>query len=161
MKTLSIHLISTLIGAIAFLFSSFASAQVDRTSDLYAQLQARDSLLFSVGFNQCDMTQFEALLDTDFEFYHDQGGITSSKEDFISSFRTNMCPGGKNVTQRRLDRKSLEVYPLHENAQLYGAIQSGIHYFQTTEAKFTHLWIMTDRGWKIRRILSYDHHQAK
>ena len=63
---------------------------------------------------------------------------------------------------------SLEVYPLYNNGQLYGAIQHGVHTFEFLNhqgeyqkgdiAKFTHVWVLEDGTWKVRRELSYDHH---
>ena len=67
----------------------------------------------------------------------------------------------------------MEVFPLcTDNKQkLYGAIQNGIHDFyqqekgekarKTNTAKFTHLWIIEDGDWKLKRVLSYDHQIPK
>lgn len=43
-------------------------AQVDKNSDLYKTILAQDSLLFNIGFNQCDISQFEKLLSENLEF---------------------------------------------------------------------------------------------
>jgi len=71
------------------------------------------------------------------------------------------------TTWRKLNNESLEVYPLYNNEVLYGAIQEGTHEFyeqykgeeprKTSEAKFTHVWILENNQWKLRRVLSYDH----
>ena len=55
---------------------------------------------------------------------------------------------------------SLQVYPIKG----YGAVQTGVHRFvergvpTMTVAKFVHLWRKTDDGWKLSRVLSFDHH---
>ena len=69
--------------------------------------------------------------------------------------------------RRELVDESLEVFPLRDNGVLYGAIQRGIHRFFATEegeperetsvARFTHLWLLVDGEWKLKRVLSFDH----
>lgn len=133
---------------------------------LYAILKGKDSLLFSIGFNTCDTTQFERLLSESFEFWHDEGGITSSKREFIRGFMVNVC--GQDYRARRVLREgSLEVFPLRRNGKLYGAIQTGIHGFYavwpgepdklTSRAKFVHVWTLEAGDWKLARGLSFDH----
>ena len=135
--------------------------------ELFELLRAKDSLLFEIGFNQCNLTQSGALLTEDLEFYHDQGGITGSKAEFMQVMRSGICSGGKYTSRRELLKESLEVYPLYDNGKLYGAIQMGMHRFyertkegperEGSTARFTHLWLLTEDGWKIKRVLSYDH----
>ncbi|MDA3615061.1 hypothetical protein [Polluticaenibacter yanchengensis] len=43
-------------------------AQVDKNSDLYKTILVQDSLLFNIGLNQCDISQFEKLLSENLEF---------------------------------------------------------------------------------------------
>ncbi len=54
------------------------------TTSLFQQLKTCDSLLFNIGFNECNLTVFDTLVADDFEFYHDQSGITPNKEAFLS-----------------------------------------------------------------------------
>jgi hypothetical protein len=145
-------------------------AQKDKTSELYQTIKARDSLLFDVGFNTCDLSQFENLVSEDFEFYHDEAGITSSKPEFIKSIKEGIC-NLPYKPRRALDKKSLAVYPLEKNGVLYGAVEEGIHRFYarekdkaeylTSTAKFTHVWILENGEWKLSRGLSYNHRQPK
>ena len=149
------------------LFTVFSvNAQVSKVSTLYKTLQTQDSLLFSVGFNNCDISQFDKIVSNDFEFYHDQAGITSSKNDFIKGIKNNLC--GLNYKARRvLENESLEVYPLMKNGIIYGAVQNGVHRFYaletnkpeyfTSRARFTHVWKLENGIWKLLRGLSYDH----
>ncbi len=76
-----------------FLISAISnlSAQVQHTDKLYETLKEKDSLLFDVSFNTCDISQFENLVSDNFEFYHDKAGITNSKAAFISGIKNGLC----------------------------------------------------------------------
>ncbi len=136
------------------------------SSDLYKTLKTNDSLLFEIGFNTCDIKQFENLLAEDFEFYHDQAGITPNKLSFVDGIRNGLCKLPYRP-RRELLKGSLEVFHLYKNGVLYGAIQMGKHRFFANEkdtpeyftsiAKFTHVWILENGEWKLLRGLSYDH----
>ncbi len=145
---------------ILFLVSSI-NAQIDKKSDLFNTLKIKDSLLFEEGFNQCNLNQIEKLIVDDIEFYHDKDGLTNSKQQFIDSLRAHLCLSGKNVTKRILDKASLEVFPLYQEGKLYGALQNGIHSFDQIKAKFSHIWLIENKEWKLSRVVSYDHHQEK
>ena len=47
---------------ISIIFSAKSIAQLNKNSALYNTIILNDSLLFNVGFNQCDIAQFEHLL---------------------------------------------------------------------------------------------------
>ena len=150
-----------------FVFFGIGRAQVKTNSELYKTLKANDSLLFEEGFNKCNLKAFEGIIASDLEFYHDESGITNSKAEFIQTFRRNICRSMENKSKRALIIGTLEVFPLYNNGQLYGAVQKGEHrFFHPAEdgssapgstAKFTHLWLKEESGWKIKRVLSYDH----
>ncbi|MFT5255191.1 MAG: hypothetical protein ACI9RL_000530, partial [Candidatus Paceibacteria bacterium] len=65
----------------------------------------------------------------DIEFYHDLGGITNSKRTFINSIKNGLYKSNVYRSRRALIAGSLEVFPLHKNDTLYGAIQKGEHRF--------------------------------
>ncbi|WP_299218272.1 DUF3471 domain-containing protein [uncultured Aquimarina sp.] len=142
-----------------FLLVSITSGYAQTKSDLFLTLKAKDSLLFEVGFNQCNLVQIEKLIAHDIEFYHDRDGITKSREKFIASIKNNLCTSGKNIISRVLDDSSFEVFPLYKNGELYGAIQNGSHSFGQTQATYSHLWLIDKQQWKLSRVLSYNHHQ--
>lgn len=153
--------------SIFFLSASFfASAQVDTNSDFYKTILSKDSLLFQVGFNTCNIAQFDALLSEKFEFFHDIGGI-SDKTKFLNDLKTGLCKSPETYQSRReLIPGSTKVFPLYENGKLYGAIQYGEHRFYesmkgkerfASTAKFTHVWILENGTWKLSKSLSYDH----
>ena len=133
---------------------------------LFKTLKAQDSLLFDIGFNTCDIEMFERLVSEDFEFYHDQSGITPDKEAFIQNTREGLCKLDYQPI-RKLDEGSLKVFPLMNNGVLYGALQTGSHRFYakrdgeslvfTSTAVFDHLWLLEDGEWKLKRVISYNH----
>ena len=151
--------------------STLLSAQVAADSELYKTLQSKDSILFDAAFNRCDPDTLESIFTEDFEFYHDKGGITDSRDAFLQPLRDNCAerdPSAPQYSKRILIKGSLEVYPLYKNGELYGAIQHGVHRFEFLNdkneyqrgdiAKFTHVWVLQDGRWKVKRELSYDHH---
>ncbi|MET3036316.1 nuclear transport factor 2 family protein [Chryseobacterium sp. NRRL B-14859] len=149
------------------LFSQFFYTQVKTTDELYTTAKKLDSLIFDVGFNQCDLSHYDSIVSNDLEFYHDKGGITSGKEAFIASIKNNIC-SNTNKVRRTLVPNSMKVYPLYNNTNvLYAFIQEGEHDFaelsqgkwnKGSRAKFTILWLYEDKQWKMKRVLSYNHH---
>ena len=89
------------------------------------------------------------------EFYHDQGGLTTSKQQILDATRRNIC--GK-VT-RELVKGSIEVYPING----YGAVEMGMHKFHNNTrkedtpslpGKFVIIWQHKNNSWKITRVIS-------
>jgi len=147
-----------------------AQGQLSTDNELHLLLKEKDSVLFNAAFNKCDAETMALLFTEDFEFYHDKGGVTIGRETFLNPIKAaclNWDPKSPQPSKRILIENSLRVYPLQKDGQLYGAIQEGIHRFEFLNekqqyqkgdiAKFTHLWILTDGQWKIKRELSYDH----
>lgn len=137
--------------------------------EVFEILRQKDSLLFKLGYNNCDTATLRTLISDDFEFYHDQAGIVNSKDFFIKGI-SGLCHMSYKAT-RELNKNSLEVHLLKNNGKLYGAIQRGEHAFYgeeedkpkylTSTAKFTHLWILQEGSWVVKRVLSYDHASPK
>ena len=142
-------------------FSVFA--QVNKNSDLYKTILSKDSLLFEVGFNHCDIKQFEILLSENLKFYHDKDGI-SGKTKFLFDLKNGLCkdPSTRQVN-RFLVKESTEIFPLYKNGILYGAVQNGEHMFsekresQAGIAKFTNFWQLENGQWKLATSFSFDH----
>ena len=134
--------------------------------ELFNLLKEKDSLMFELSYNQLDTSILEELATDDIEFYHDQGGATYTKEDFINGMKSL---GNLSYKARReLVQGSIEVFPMHKNGELYAAILKGEHAFYakepnekpeylTSTAKYSILWILVDGEWKMSRIYSYDH----
>ncbi len=164
-------LVRHLILIIALLFAViFGRSQEAPHTELYQLLKEQDSLLFDAAFNKCDTAAMADLFTEDFEFYHDKGGATFGRDNFLAP-TIEVCasrnPGEPQPSKRILLDGSLEVFPLYKKGVLYGAIQHGIHRFEFLNnqgeyqrgdtARFTHLWVLEEEGWKIKRELSYDH----
>ncbi|MFY0603425.1 MAG: DUF4440 domain-containing protein [Flavobacteriaceae bacterium] len=163
-------LVKLILLIITFFLSLMSNAQVDTKSELFEQLKKNDSLLFESSFNKCKTSDLIPLISEDFEFYHDQGGITNTKKDFVASVKKNICSNPKSKPKRELINGSLQVFALYNKGVLYGAIQKGKHNFflieegksrATVTAYFTHLWILENKKWLLRRVLSYDHQPIK
>ena len=156
--------LTTLLFAISLL-----SAQVDKKSELYKTILSKDSLLFNIGFNTCNIHQFEFLLSEEFEFFHDKDSI-SNKKKFLADFRSGLCKSPTTYQSRReLLPESTQIFALYKKDKLYGAIQMGTHQFYENIppkkevlvgiAKFTHIWLLKNDIWKLSKSLSYDHQE--
>lgn len=155
-----------LIGILLFQIQ-FGFSQETENSALYKTIMSKDSLLFNVGFNTCNIKQFEDLLTDDFEFFHDKDSI-SDKARFLKNLKSGLCGSPTTYQSRReLVDGSTEIYPMYKKGVLYGAIQIGTHRFYETStgnpeqfgsiAKFTHVWLLKNKEWKLARSLSYNH----
>ena len=167
------HLKSILIG-ILFFQIHLVFSQEEKNSALYKTIISKDSLLFHIGFNTCDVSQFENLLSDNFEFYHDKDSI-SNKSVFVQTLKKGLCGSiGTFQARRYLIPNSTEIYPLYKKGILYGAMQMGIHQFYEkwadknasisnakehfgSTARFTHVWLLENGIWKLKRSFSYDH----
>ena len=158
------QILCSLIFLTLSIFSVFA--QVDKSSSLFIELKKQDSMLFERGFNNCDLVYLESRIAEDLKFYHDQSGV-QDKSAFIENTQKYICSNSGKKPIRKVDANSLEVFPLYNNGELYGALQKGIHHFYlrengeedvwTSTAKFTHVWVLNNEVWKISEVLSYDH----
>jgi CubicO group peptidase (beta-lactamase class C family) len=161
-----------LIVITALLLTIFTSkAQIANDTELYKNIIKKDSLLFNIGFNTCEVNQFEKHLSSDFEFYHDKGG-QQNKVAFLNALKNGLCKSPDQYQSRReLLNYSTKIYPLYNNKKLYAVIQTGIHNFYETfnngkaqfasSANFNHLWLLENNDWKLKRSLSYNHKNKK
>lgn len=135
-----------------------------QSGDLYDQIAKMDSVYFSAQ-NACDLQGYASYLSEDFEFFHDKGGFTASKDDEMKGMAI-FC-GKEQRTRQPLRRElvdgSLKVYPMDN----YGALEfcSHVFYLQINDGtekvvgsgKMTALWKLINNQWKLTRIISYDH----
>ncbi len=141
-------LLAILLGAIAE-----SLAQVPADSELYKKIESLDAAYFT-AYNTCDLDTQARLLDDALEFYHDQGGLSTSKPEILEALRVNIC--GK-VT-RSLVEGSLEVHEIKG----FGAVALGLHKFHNREepeaiskpSRFVTVWKQNDDAWTMYRIIS-------
>jgi ketosteroid isomerase-like protein len=124
------------------------------SQELYDSIVNMDSIFFN-AYNNCDLETQTAIYSDSIEFYHDQGGLMTSKQAMIDATKKNIC--GK-VT-RELVKGSVEVYPIKG----YGAVEMGLHKFHNnTEkegtpshaSKFIVIWQHRNNEWKMTRVIS-------
>lgn len=147
--------LSRFLAVLGMAFATVSQAQDDaKSGPLFDQLARMDHELFDAAFVACDTAKFRALFTNDAEFYHDRTGAAFGE----AARSMKSCPRDQGVT-RTLVPGSLEVYPM----QGYGAIQMGRHVFArkgepgSEVAKFVHLWKREGGGWRLARVLSFDH----
>ncbi|MCY7410401.1 MAG: nuclear transport factor 2 family protein [Chitinophagales bacterium] len=126
---------------------------VPESKELYDTIVKMDSLYFDT-YNNCNLEKMSTLMAEDIEFYHDRGGVSTSKSEILDGIKKNIC--GK-VT-RTLTKGSVEVYPIKN----YGAIEMGYHRFYKSaepdetskDSKFIVIWQQKDGSWKMTRVIS-------
>lgn len=145
------------------LFSLIAKGAAQAThqepghGSLYKELYTMDSLLFK-AFNTRDLASLRTYFSTDLELYQDNVGVRNY-EQAMDAFQGLFSR--EYLLTRELVKGSMEVYPIKD----FGAIQSGLHTFSHVENgklekgtfKFMHVWEKTKEGWKIKRLITYDH----
>lgn len=155
-----LKLVSLLALLITLVVSMTASAQSKdaytyKISDqkLYDAIVHMDSVYFN-AYNTCDMATQAAIYSDSIEFYHDKGGLMTSKKDLLQALKDNIC--GK-VT-RVLVPGSIEVYPVGN----WGAVEIGLHRFinhvesetPSKPDKFIVIWQHKNDKWQITRVIS-------
>ncbi len=123
---------------------------------LYETIIKMDSLFFGY-YNTCEtnLDKYAAFYSENIEFFHDQGGLMSSKQGIVDATKRNIC--GK-VT-RELVKGSVEIYPIKD----YGAIEIGLHKFHNNQepsgtpskiGRFMITWKKENNDWKIVKVVS-------
>jgi hypothetical protein len=141
---------------LAFLFMSFRTKPVNFATEpksLYDSIADMDAI-WEDAYNNCKLDVMEEIISEDLEFYHDLGGLMTSKQKLNEALKANIC--GK--VKRILKKGSLEVYSIKG----YGAVEMGLHAFYNTKdpasdlhySKFVHIWKRTNGRWSITRVIS-------
>lgn len=148
-----IFILSITLFASAALHAQKQTATAQKS--LYDEIVAMDSIYFN-AYNNCNMQTQESLYADNIEFYHDKGGLSTSKKDILDAIKKNIC--GK-VT-RELIKGSIEVYPING----YGAVEMGLHRFHNNQepesnqpkegSKFIIIWHNKNGKWEITRVIS-------
>jgi CubicO group peptidase (beta-lactamase class C family)/ketosteroid isomerase-like protein len=138
-------------------------AKVDATfapelKSLLTEIKEADVRLFS-AYNRCDVSTFSSLFVKDLEFFHDTTGLTDLRWNVDAL--TKRC-AEKTKYRRELDEDSLQVYAIPG----YGAMELGMHRFYErgdgtekldASPRFMNIWKKEPDGWKLARVISYDH----
>ncbi|GGY61027.1 hypothetical protein GCM10011613_00460 [Cellvibrio zantedeschiae] len=170
------------LSGFVFLFSSAAfcaDAEIKNTqptteeakkSSLFQTMREQDRNFFEQAFNQCNLEYLEKAIAKDFRMYHDKGG-PQDRAQFLHNVKQNICANPNKKPIRKLEENSLQLFPLYNDNQLYGAIQTGIHHFYIREsnksdvhtgtANFTHIYLLENGQWILKEALSYDHTAAR
>lgn len=149
------------VASIVLLIALTANSQQPYTykpddQKLHDTIVKLDSIFFSL-YNNC-ATQLQAYADfykDSVEFYHDLGGLSTSKKDVVEGTKKYIC--GK-VT-REVVKGSIEVYAIKD----YGAVEMGLHLFHNNQekqdgppkvSKFIIFWQRSSKGWHIAKVVS-------
>lgn len=149
------------LGMLLFTVAGLAHAADDAT--LATTMARLDTEMFN-AFNSCDkpgqLDKYASYFDPHIEFYHDNGGVTWTRDVMIGQTAKNVC--GKY--RRELVPGSLKVSPVKD----FGAIATGAHTFcqfggSKCEgvAEFTLIWRLRDGVWQVTRALSYGHRENR
>lgn len=68
-------LLKIIIAIISLFYSFIMNAQVEKSTELFKILAAKDSILFVRTFNNCEIEKLDPIIADNFEFYHDVVGI--------------------------------------------------------------------------------------
>jgi hypothetical protein len=139
------------------------SAHVPSADPLFDEISALDTAVFD-AFNHCSepgqLERHASYFAPDVEFYHDQGGVTWTRDAMIANTWKHVC----GHFRRELIPGTLKVYPIKD----FGAIEQGVHRFcQFTTgacdgmADFVIVWRHQGDKWQITRVLSYGHRPTK
>jgi len=151
--------------AVTTLATSVASAPTDEPATkaaadpLFDTISALDTAVFG-AFNNCSspeqLQKHAGYFSPDVEFYHDNGGVTWSRQEMLANTEKHAC--GK--FRRELVPGTLKVFPIKD----FGAIEQGSHRFcQFASGKcegiadFVMVWRNQNGSWQITRVLSYGH----
>lgn len=126
---------------------------------LFEEIAAADAKLFD-AFNRRDVDGVMSMFTRDLEFYHDRGGFS----DYAQNRKQFSQALAESTHHRReLVPASLKVSALGPEF----ALETGSHRFYDTPpgeperlaatADFVNVWQRTKDGWRLRRVISYDH----
>lgn len=154
-------LIATILMASAA--QTTAQATIPEDPQELEQLILRMDSTFWVAYNQCDTETMRSYLADDLEFYHDKGGLDVGGDKVIEGTKNGICRTPDFYLRREAVPGTVHVDPVPG----HGAIIYGEHLFYVNEkgrdeyldgqANFAHVWALTDKGWQMRRVLSYSH----
>lgn len=120
---------------------------------IHQEIVKMDSIFFN-AYNNCNIKKQAKIYNDSLEFFHDKGGLSTSKTEVLKATEKNIC----NKVIRKLVKNSIEVYPINN----YGAVEIGYHSFinkqenNTTSipSKFIIVWKKENKQWTITKVIS-------
>lgn len=155
----------------SILLLAAAVALPSEPAALRAEIQAVDDRFFTAFFGTtCQPDLIRSMLSDDFEMYHDKGGvIATSAAQFMADY-AEACAARQASDAWRSRRELVPESLLVDPVPGFGAIEDGEHRFYERQgdgterlagnAHFTHLWEKAEEGWKLKRVLSFQHRPA-
>ena len=154
---ISLNMRMLLAGLMLLSLTAAPRGQAGPDLKLREVLIAQDRAMFD-AFNRRDLERIMSLFDPTLEFFHDKDGLQDHaqvRKALASLFANPAAP------RRELIADSIRVFPIPN----YGALMVGQHRFCHDERgtpvcgafEFSHVWQLKDGGWKVTRVLSYDH----
>lgn len=145
--------------AASLVLAAAAFPGADGSDSLTKTISDLDTQTFD-AFNHCSdpaqLKKHESYFDENVEFYHDNGGVTWTREAMLANTKKYVC----GHFRREVIPGTLEVFPIKD----FGAIERGSHRFCQFDtgkcegmADFTMIWRLKDGKWQITRVLSYGH----
>lgn len=142
--------------------------QAQSQDELTNQARELDDILFEQSFNSCKTAELYNIIAEDLEFYHDVGGLMRGKQAYIDSIEQGICTLDYKAS-RELKEGTFEVFPLRANGEIYAMVVEGEHSFyaqypdkqekqHTSDANFSIIWVRDGEHWKMKRVLSFNHH---
>jgi hypothetical protein len=150
-KVTYLIVIAMIIAGGAFAQNKQTFSYQPKSPELERTIAGLDSIFFNASYT-CDLGKIDAMLSDSMEFYHENGGLLTSKKILLGALKDNVC--GK--VKRILVKGSLEVYPIGDD----GAAEFGLHQFQSEETdepskpnRFMMIWRQKNGHWQITRIV--------
>jgi len=134
---------------------------------LRASIEVRDAELFELFFRGCDPARLRPMLADDIEFYHDKGGFVFRNAEAMVADYAKQCAERAKPDSWRSRRQLVKESLIVDAIPGYGAMEAGDHLFYERKgdgpeklagrARFSIVWAWSEGGWKLSRVLSYDH----
>ena len=159
---------SILLALIFLLAQGHALAAAPKPADAEAVVRQADDAYWA-AYNRADPVAMNAFLADDVEFYHDRGGSLIGKRALAAA------NDGMAKSEHKLRREAIpgtvKFFPMRKDDVIYGYLSTGEHQFTVLpkdkpeflagRAMFSQLWMLQGKEWKVSRIYSYEHADAK
>jgi hypothetical protein len=159
---------SIFLALIFFVAQGHVVAAEPKPVDAEAAVRQADDAYWA-AYNRADPVAMNAFLADDVEFYHDRGGSLIGKK--LLAAANNGMATSEHKLRREVIPGTVKFFPMRKDDVVYGYLSTGEHQFTVLpkdkpeflagRALFTQLWILQGKEWKVSRIFSYEHADAK